>query len=206
LERNVIFVGDTGDVGMSVWLYGEGGGVGKRFVGGPDSEEVEEHEFRTLSRSSSDLPADARLDGTCHCGGVHFQILRPAERKGYTAGIDTCTSCRLTTGFELTFWTSVPLNNVQMPDGSPLDLSARNSGTLKCYNSSKGVYRYFCGACGAAAFIAKDEQSWVGVAAGLLRAEEGVRAERWLDWKEIGFAEEATDQELVRALEKGFRT
>jgi hypothetical protein len=40
----------------------------------------------------------------------------------------------------------------------------------------------------------------------LLRAEEGVRAERWLDWKEIGFAEETTDQELVGALEKGFRT
>ena len=37
------------------------------------------------------------------------------------------------------------------------------------------------------------------VAAGLLKAGEGARAENWLEWATgVGFWEEATDQELTR--------
>ncbi len=89
-----------------------------------------------------------------------------------------------------------------MSDGAPLDLSS--AGTLRAYSSSQGVYRYFCGNCGATVFCAKDRQSWVDVAAGLLRAEEGVRSERWLDWKELGYLEEATDQVLAGRVKEEF--
>ena len=197
LNRIVIFVEDTRDGGLSVWL----GEIGKRFTTGLGSDESHPGE-EILPGSMSELPLDARLKGMCHFGGVRFQMLPPPKNRLYTAGIDLCTSCRLTTGFELTCWVSVPLNKVQMPDGSALDLDA---GTLKSYKSSSGVFRHFCGTCGATVLVAKDDQSWVDIAAGLLRADEGARAERWLEWTEIGFPEEATDQTLVRSLEKEFR-
>lgn len=197
LDRNVIFVGDTKDGGIAVWLKH----LKPMFVAGPGTG-AEEVDLAALTRPSyPSLPEDARLQCKCHCGGVSFQILPPKEGQGFTAGIDTCTSCRLTTGFELCTWTSVPLDNVQMADGKPLDLSA---GTLKYHNSSKGVYRYFCRTCGATVFCAKDDQSWIDIAAGLLRAEEGARAERWLDWREIGYPDEATDQELIGKLKEEF--
>jgi hypothetical protein len=199
LDRHIIFVDDTRDGGMSIWLKGIGT-VGRKSTMILESVKPNLLQQPPL-RLSLELRSDARLHGQCHCGGVQFQILPPKDKR-YTAGIDTCTSCRLSTGFELTFWTSVPLNKVQMPDGKPLDLDA---GTLKCYNSSIGVFRHFCGECGATAFVAKENQSWVDIAAGLLRAEEGARAERWLDWKELGFLEEATDQTLVRKLGQEFK-
>ena len=76
---------------------------------------------------------------------------------------------------------------------------------LSKYTSSTGVHRYFCGRCGAAIFVAKDGQSWIDVAAGILRAEEGARAGNWLAWEDVGFPEEATDQDLVMALLKGLK-
>ena len=197
LNRIVIFVEDTRDGGLSVWLSG----IGKRNTTGPGSDESHPGE-EILPGSMSELPSDARLEGMCHCGAVRFQMLPPPKNKKYTAGIDLCTSCRLTTGFELSCWVSVPLTKVQMPDGSPLNL---DTGTFKSYRSSSGVFRHFCGTCGATVLVAKDNQSWVDIAAGLLRAEEGARAERWLEWTEIGFPEEGTDQTLVRSLEKEFR-
>ena len=198
LNRNVIFVGDTKDGGIAVWLKH----LVPMFVTGPGAG-AEEDDQAALTRSSyPSLPEDARLECECHCGGVNFQILPPASlEERYTAGIDTCTSCRLTTGFELSTWASVPLDKVQMPEGAPRNLSF---GTLKSHNSSKGVYRYFCRTCGATVFCAKDNQAHIDIAAGLFRAEEGARVERWLDWKEIGYPEEATDQELTGKVQEEF--
>ncbi|KEF59572.1 uncharacterized protein A1O9_04417 [Exophiala aquamarina CBS 119918] len=197
LKRNQIFLGDTCDGGLSVWMNG----MGQKFEGSPD---VEPFDFKTdLHKDKEldkDLPSTAHLLGMCHCHGVQIRILPPSEKQRYSAGLDFCTSCRTTTGFEVTSWTSVPLSQIQVPEGQSLALSTR---TLKTYASSPGVSRSFCGNCGLTAFVTKDNQSWIDIAVGMLRAEEGARAERWLEWKEIGFAEEALDQELVSQLRYG---
>lgn len=87
----------------------------------------------------------------------------------------------------------MPLDKVQMPPGTPLDLAMRS---LKKYSSSVGVQRYFCERCGATVFVAKDKQNWIDIAAGLLSAEEGV-------WNKVRLPREATDQNLVTILANG---
>jgi hypothetical protein len=53
--------------------------------------------------------------------------------------------------------------------------------TMKHYWSSKGCCRSFCKVCGAAVFYTTDERPEItNIAAGLLRAEEGVMARSWL--------------------------
>jgi hypothetical protein len=197
LERNVIFIGDTKDGGLAIWLSG----IRKMFAAGPDSDEVDVGSLKQGLSTSRPTPNE-RLLGQCHCGGVRFQIRPQSDGAQYAAGLDTCASCRLTTGFEISSWFSVSLSQVQMSDTTPFDPTV---GTLRCYSSSPGVFRHFCRTCGAAAFVTKDNQGWVDVAAGLLRAEEGARAGRWLEWTELGFLEEATDQILVDGLRKEFR-
>lgn len=196
LRRTLIFIDDTRDGGLSVWLNG----VGRKFAGSPDDEPMKDDPSRFLHIEPSTLPPEARLQGSCHCGGVQFIILPPSDPERYKAEICACKSCRTTAGFEITCWTSIPLSQVQMPNSAPLELSA---GTLKQYASSPGVARHFCGRCGATAFCSKENQSWIDVAVGLLRAKEGSRAERWIEWSELGFPEEATDQELIRQLKDG---
>jgi hypothetical protein len=199
LKRDQIYIGDTEDGGLGLWLEG----VGTKFWVDSGSEVIQsDHRILQSASSTSALPLDALLKARCQCGDVEFSIKAPSNGERYTAGIDACSSCRLTTGFELTAWTSIPLDKVQMPDKAPLDLSMR---ALKKYESSPGVYRYFCGKCGAAIFVGKHNQDWIDIAAGLLRAEEGARAERWLDWKELGFPDEATDQKLVKMLRDGMK-
>lgn len=199
LKRDQIWIGDNLDGGLALWLKR----VGTRCLIGPGSEVVnQDHKMLKATPLDSPLPFEARLTCRCHCGDVEFAITAPSNGEKYTAGIDTCTSCRLTTGFELTAWTSVPLDKVQMVSGRPLDFSMKS---LQKYSSSPEVYRYFCEKCGAAIFVAKDNQSWIDIAAGLLRAEEGARAERWLNWNEVGFPDEATDHNLVATLLKGIK-
>lgn len=199
LKRDQIWIADTLDGGLALWLEG----VGTRYLIGPGSEVVnQDHEILKAASQDSPLSLDPCLNCRCHCGDVEFVITAPPNGEKYTAGIDTCTSCRLTTGFELTAWTSVHLDKVQMVSGRSLDFSMKS---LQKYSSSPEVHRYFCEKCGAAIFVAKDNQSWIDIAAGLLRAEEGVRAERWLNWKEVGFPDEATDQSLVTTLLQGFK-
>lgn len=202
LKRDQIWLEDTLDGGLSLWLND----VGTRYKVGGGSEVVgQDHEiFKAASTSVSPLlPHDARLVGCCYCGEVEFEITAPSKGEKYPAGICTCTSCRLTAGFELTAWTSIPFDKVRMPGGAPLDFTKMKS--LTKYTSSPGVHRCFCGQCGAAVFVAKDNQSWIDIAAGVLRAEEGARAENWLYWKAVGFPEEATDQNLTMALLEGMK-
>lgn len=57
-------------------------------------------------------------------------------------------------------------------------------GTLAVYRSSEGVKRYFCSRCSACVFYAADgkHRDMVDVAIGVLRADEGARAERSFKW------------------------
>ena len=133
--------------------------------------------------------------------------LRTHETK-YFAGLCTCASCRLASGFDVAAWAFVPrVNILQDGSGTPLDF-AKPMGTLRRYESSKGTYREFCATCGATVFWHSDERPEViDVSVGLLEAGSGARAEEWLDWctDRVSFAEDARDKVLVQGLVEGLR-
>ncbi|KAK1658713.1 glutathione-dependent formaldehyde-activating enzyme [Colletotrichum godetiae] len=146
----------------------------------------------------------------------------------YLAGTCACRSCRLISGFEIQTWTFVPRCNIffHVPgpdDGQsvilPLSFSDLPAGIAKTYESSPGVFREFCAKCGATVFW---RDSWrpdvIDVSVGLLRADEGARAETWLDWwtKRCSFEEETERgrsgepariaRRLIDGLERGLRS
>ncbi|KAH8649939.1 hypothetical protein BX600DRAFT_473843 [Xylariales sp. PMI_506] len=78
----------------------------------------------------------------------------------------------------------IPLSN---------DFSGLPPGILSSYESSPGTHREWCATCGATVFWRADWRAGlVDVSTGLLRAPEGARAERWLDWwvARVSFSEE----------------
>jgi hypothetical protein len=62
-------------------------------------------------------------------------------------------------------------------------------GTIKTYKSSEANTRGFCWVCGATVFcltarrMPSERQVVVGIAMGILRAPEGIRAENWVTWR-----------------------
>ncbi|KAF2724511.1 hypothetical protein K431DRAFT_281939 [Polychaeton citri CBS 116435] len=101
----------------------------------------------------------------------------------YLASLCVCDSCRLVSGMEVVEWTFVPIANISLDaEGKkPLDFTA---GTLKAYKSSSDVTRYFCNGCGALVFYTcQDRPQVLDLAVGLIAAEEGARAETWLEWE-----------------------
>lgn len=123
----------------------------------------------------------------------------------YLGGICACSDCRLASGYDIQTWAFVSKANILQLDGTPLDFSA---GTLKRYNSSKGVYREFCGKCGATVFYRSDSRpDLIDVSVGLLDAEEGTRAESWLGWKtnRVSYEEEAQNKSLIKKLGAGLK-
>ncbi|KAL6850615.1 hypothetical protein ACO1O0_007739 [Amphichorda felina] len=156
--------------------------------------------------------------------------IRPGGR--YLAGTCACASCRLSTGFEIQEWAFVPRCNIflhvpcrghreggQEEDAvMPLDFEALPEGILTSYSSSPGVVREFCAGCGATVFWHDGIRPGViDVSVGLLRAEDGARAEGWLRWwtGRVSFEEETetgregaaarTARGLIGALEEGLR-
>ncbi|KAI0975734.1 hypothetical protein F4678DRAFT_418282 [Xylaria arbuscula] len=132
----------------------------------------------------------------------------------YLAGTCACASCRLTSGFEIQTWAFIPRANIffHIRDDStsssaaelhatnttqrvvPVDFATLPPGILTSYESSQGVRREFCSSCGATVFW---RDRWrpelMDVSVGLLDADEGARAETWLDWwtGRVSFAEDA---------------
>lgn len=130
--------------------------------------------------------------------------LRANDTK-FLAGNCACNSCRLNSGFDLNQWAFVPKLIVLQKDGKSLDY---NMGTLKQYESSKGCHRNFCGRCGATVFFHNDERpALVDVAVGVLDAEDGARAESWLEWwtKRVSFSEDAQNKHLTTSLLDGLK-
>jgi hypothetical protein len=180
-------------------------------------------------QSHPPVPGDDQLQAYCLCKSVQFHIIRPnpsqqimspaipdflpenTEDKSwwlcengtkYLAGLCTCRSCRLTSGFEIQTWAFVPSANIflQAPPDSKntdevttlLDFENLPPGVLKSYETSPGNIRHFCNTCGATVFsYKKDKPDLVRVSVGLFNAKEGARAETWLKWwtKRIGFQE-----------------
>jgi hypothetical protein len=117
----------------------------------------------------------------------------------FLAGTCACRSCRLVSGFEIQAWTFVPRSNIFFHRGTdqvmPLDFEkVHEAGVIQGYESSEGVIREFCPACGATVFWHdKWRPELIDVSVGLLCAPEGARAERWLEWwtKRVSFSEDA---------------
>lgn len=131
--------------------------------------------------------------------------LRENDTK-YLAGTCSCTTCRLASGAELQGWAFVPKCNVFQEDGKLLDYKM---GTLKRYESSKGVEREFCGICGATVFWHDDQRpGLIDVSVGVLDPKEGARAENWLWWwtDRVSFAELAVSKDLVGSMVDGLKT
>lgn len=112
---------------------------------------------------------------------------------------------------EITPWAFVPAIDITL-DAEGEEPFKLPFGTLKGYKSSPGVLRYFCGECGAIVFYTeedRDRTSLLDVAAGLLGAEEGSRAESWLEWRteRLSFREDAVGRagSLVEGIESGLR-
>ncbi|KAI0805448.1 hypothetical protein GGR55DRAFT_276256 [Xylaria sp. FL0064] len=156
----------------------------------------------------------------------------------YMAGTCACVSCRLTSGFEIQTWAFIPRaniffhirgNNAHLAGNDsrvsseaqsiiPLDFSTLPAGILTSYESSPGVRREFCSRCGATVLW---RDRWrpelMDVSVGLLDADEGARAETWLDWwtGRVSFAEDAgigrtgeiarSAKCLIDSLENGLR-
>ncbi|CAK7566931.1 MAG: hypothetical protein SEPTF4163_004886 [Sporothrix epigloea] len=172
--------------------------------------------------AAAEYDADGRevLRASCHCGGVSFTIARPADCMGesesscrsaklpdrWLACLDTCDDCRLVDGAHVTGWVEVPLASLVPQVTADLEL-----GTLKHYTSSKDAKRAFCGVCGATVFFRSLASSGasVDVAAGLLRAPEGVTAHRWLDWQQARIVHLESGQryhaDFANSLAEGFK-
>lgn len=123
----------------------------------------------------------------------------------YLAGTCACNSCRLSAGYDIQAWAFVPKTNIRRLDGEEMDY---RMGTLKRYSHSKGAYREFCSTCGATVFWHCDERPGIiDVSVGLLDAEEGARAEDWLEWAtgRVSFEECAQNKTLVSSVSQGLR-
>jgi len=115
----------------------------------------------------------------------------------FFAGVCSCDSCRLACGMEWIEWAFVPTVDITLDEDGKVPFS-RDFSTLKHYRSSGRATRHFCGTCGATVFWDGDERpQLIDVAAGLLDAPEGARAESWLEWGtgRLSFREDA----MVRA-------
>lgn len=131
--------------------------------------------------------------------------LRANDTK-YFAGTCACNSCRLGSGFPIQCWAFIPKANLFINQGKALTYE---TGTMRRFESSPGVYREFCGTCGATVFWHCDERPGVvDVSVGLLRSVSGARADDWLEWAtgRVSFAEDALDKGLIGLLEKGLQS
>ncbi|KAF2105654.1 Mss4-like protein [Lophiotrema nucula] len=130
-----------------------------------------------------------------------------AGHNRYMAGTCACTTCRRSSGFEITFWAFLPTANItQDAEGTVPFQRKPYWGTMNSFQSSPGVTRTFCGICGANVFW-DGKDTLIDVAAGLLDATSGARAEEWLAWwpERVSFAEKAQNKELIAGLEEGLK-
>lgn len=202
MKTNCFTEGSTGGSGLFDFLPKMGERKMMTFNPGPESGWWSAGIKDDLPKQEFDVEGNEVLRAGCHCGGVSFTIPRPTvpvvksdpfisryvsptEGEKWKAFLDVCDDCRLNAGVHVVAWVPVPRALIQPP--MPLGLAPY--GTLKTYVSSKGTLRGFCGDCGATVIFSCEsrtptpEQQIISVPAGLLRAPEGVLAEKWVTWR-----------------------
>ncbi|KAL8729949.1 MAG: hypothetical protein Q9166_004394 [cf. Caloplaca sp. 2 TL-2023] len=188
-----IFVEGTKDGGLSSWLEGPA------WNGWAEKSEKYEPPRRSAVQNRPPKDGDPNEDHPFSTWWLR------ANGTKYFAGTCACNSCRLSTGFDIQAWAFVPKSNIRQMDGKELDFSM---GTLKRYSHTKWGNREFCGTCGATVFWHSDERPGIiDISAGLLDAEEGARAEEWLEWgtDRVSFEECANNKGLVGGVSRGLR-
>ena len=231
--RSHIFVPDTKDGGLSVWLPNVAA-----WEGYAEQSARSKENMRSQEKSDTGTTRNVRTQAHCHCRGVQFMITRPCPESGelsapysdllvedtasktnkedtkwwlradnskYFAGTCACTSCRLNSGFDIQMWSFIPQVNLLQLNEEAMDFGM---GTLKKYDSSPGVQRMFCSNCGATVFWTSHARpGLIDVSVGLLNALEGARAESWLEWwcDRVSFREEAQNTELFSKLSTGLQ-
>lgn len=100
----------------------------------------------------------------------------------YRAGVCMCRSCRLAVGIPIVAWAWVPEEHILKPDGSP---AGRDTwGTLQRLESSPGIFRDFCGKCGASVFYYDTKRPVVtDISPALFRDHDGALAPNWCQWR-----------------------
>ncbi|CZR58068.1 uncharacterized protein PAC_07958 [Phialocephala subalpina] len=146
----------------------------------------------------------------------------PSDPAKWLSYFCACRSCRLSFGVSLTPWLLVlpdHVFNANFPTASDNTSSGNsdanlttvtfgrlatepgaNTGlTLKHRWSSPDTVRSFCGKCGATiSYWCEKRPDELDLAVGILRAEEGSMARRWLEWKwgQCSSTEESIDREI----------
>jgi hypothetical protein len=136
------------------------------------------------------------------------------QKEKHYAATCVCRSCRLHQGVSLATWIYVPPQMIINPhterplaqyhaNTSKAAADEANAGqSLGHYWSSELCCRSFCRICGAAVFYNADDRPEItNIAAGILRADEGILARSSLSWAwgKTSCEEEATDREITEA-------
>lgn len=208
-----MFLDDTIDGGASIWFRhpNQDGSEAKRFKLGA-GEEVPQDWPDAAALTGYEAKKEDAVPVRCKCKGVDFVLHRDTlERKDgeeppsridpktgkFQADLCPCDSCRLQSGIDIFSWTFSDMRNISFNESNTDEKFPETSGRLKelvdakipavgsltYYNSSPGVYRFFCGTCSACVFYAADSRpKIVDIAVGLLDASDGARAEGLLSW------------------------
>ncbi len=97
------------------------------------------------------------MKGSCHCGGVRFEVTGPIRR----ASVCHCSQCRRMSGGE---WASADVASEDV----------RIEGEPRWYEASPRARRGFCNACGAFLFWEKHNSGEIAVALGAIDGPTGL--------------------------------
>ncbi|KAL7415004.1 hypothetical protein BDY24DRAFT_369343 [Mrakia frigida] len=181
-----------------------------------------------LSRPSSSSthlphpsPSPSQLSSSDSSSNPWWLTILPAHPSShFMAKACVCTSCTTNSGTPFFPWSYVPLHLLSLSHSSsstpsstfvapfdPRTLDALQS--FKNSNNPSDVERFFCKGCGASVFYTQERRAaLVDLAVGLFRAEEGARAESWLEWeKAVGYVEDVEESkgEVLEGLVEGMR-
>ena len=108
----------------------------------------------------SEIDPPVRAAGQCLCGSVQYELRGPmrAVLECY------CHTCRRFTGG---LWNATAVRRN--------DLTLRDAGTLRWYQSSAHARRGFCGQCGSSLFFDRADRDWIAITAGTLNEPTGLK-------------------------------
>lgn len=179
------YIADTLDGGIAEFLPSMNAKSIERWAGHPGNSEQLPLHWSAPERSQHPNSSHSKLHAHCKCRGVEFWIARPSDGSKYKAKMCGCDNCRLRNGMEwfVTAVAQIPNCKISLDeDGGIVYLRRQTFGTLKYYRASPTVEKAFCRVCGATVFLTSEGMDMMKVAVGLFAADEGARAETWLDW------------------------